>query len=180
MPKLGHVVFLLILWHPLFHHKGKQNPSSGKDFNPSVPQWHLVSSHIFHDPFVLWSPIVSYMFHFPLLHPACAHTTFLSLLYHIFYIFPNGFSFQTNPVVFYTPFGLTCCIRLTNDWNSLRLFHIFYIDCFLGSYQSFLLCYWFLQPVPVWPLVRLKLFFLSTLFLPISTDLHLLYPLFIW
>ena len=41
-----------------------------------------------------------------------------------------------------------------------------------------LLCYWVLELVPVRPLLRLQLFFLSTLFLAIPTDLYLRYPLF--
>ena len=32
----------------------------------------------------------------------------------------------------YTPFGLTCCIRITPDLHSLQLFHTFYIYCFFG------------------------------------------------
>ena len=41
-----------------------------------------------------------------------------------------------------------------------------------------LLCYWVLELVPVRPLLKLQLFFLSTLFLAIPTDLYLRYPLF--
>ena len=46
--------------------------------------WYLVCSHTFPDTFEMWSPIVSYIYYFPLLPPACASTTFLSLLSHIF------------------------------------------------------------------------------------------------
>ena len=111
VPNLGNVLFSLILWYPLFHHKGKQNLLSGKDFYPSMP-----------------SPIVSYIYHFPLLTPACACTTFPTLLSHIFYIFPNGFLFQTNHVVFYTHFGLTCYICIWFIFSSafLRILHLLY------------------------------------------------------
>ena len=94
---------------------------------------------MFHDPFVLWSPIVSYIYHFPLLPLTCACNTFISLLSHIFYIFPNESLFQINHVIFHTPFGLNYFIHLTYDLHSLQLFHTFCIYCFLGSYQSFML-----------------------------------------
>ena len=73
------------------------------------------------------------LFHFPLLPQACACTTFLSFLSHIFYIFLNRSWFETSHVVFYTLFRLTCCIHLTHDLHSLQLFHTFYAYYFLGS-----------------------------------------------
>ena len=94
-----------------------------------------------HDLVILWSSIASYIYHFPLLPLACACITFLQVLSHIFYIFPNGSSLQINHVVFYICFGLTCCIHLTHDLNSLKLLHTFYIYCFLGSFEFLLLCY---------------------------------------
>ena len=42
---------------------------------------------------------------FSLLLLACVNTNILSLLSHIFYIYLNGSSFQTNHAVFYTLFG---------------------------------------------------------------------------
>ena len=134
--------------------------------------------YIFHHPFEVKSQSIFYL-SFPLLPLACARTTFVSLLSHILYIFPNGTSFQTNHVVFYTPFGLTCCICLTHDLHSLQHFHTLYIYCFLRSYESLLLCCWFLWHVSVRPLLRPQLFFLSSLFLVIPTDFHLLYPFFV-
>ena len=145
MPNLDNVLFFLILWHPLFHHKGKQNLLCGKDFHRSVQQSHLVFSHIFHDPIVLWSPVLSYIYNF--------HNYLRLVLVPLFFCFYPIFStsfpmdFRFKPIMlsfFYTPFGLTCCIHLTHDLHSLLLFHTFYIYCFLGSYQSLLLCYWFL------------------------------------
>ena len=93
--------FFLILVYPLFRHEDKQNILSGKGFYLSVPQWHLVISHIFHDPFVLWSPIACYVYHFPLLPPACAPTTFISLVSHIFYILPKGSSFYDHHFIIF-------------------------------------------------------------------------------
>ena len=125
VPNLGNVLLFLILWYPLFHHKGKQ-----KIFIL------LYRNDIWSSPIFFMIRLccnVPYIYHLPLLPPACACTTFLSLLSHIFYIFLDGSSFQTNHVVLYTPFGLTCCICLTHDLLSLQLFHIFYIYCFLGS-----------------------------------------------
>ena len=60
---LGNVLFFLIVCCRPLHQKGKQNLLSGKDFYPFVPQWHLVISNIFHDQFVLCSPIVYYVYH---------------------------------------------------------------------------------------------------------------------
>ena len=89
--------------------------------------WYLVCSHTFPDTFGMWSPIVSYIYYFPLLPSACASTTFLSLLSYIFYIFSNGSSFQTNDVIFYTPSGLTCCIYLTHYLDSPAFSHILHL-----------------------------------------------------
>ena len=170
VPNLGNVLLFPILWYPLFHHKGKQK----------------ISILLYHND--IWSPIffmirlccdVPYIYHLPLLPPACACTTFLSLLSHIFYIFLDGSSFQTNHVVFYTPFGLTCFIRLTHGLLSLQLLHIFYIYCFLGSYQF---CFYItvLIACSCSAIIKASVVFLSTLFLAILTNLHLLYPLFAW
>ena len=143
VPNLCNVLFFLIFWYPLFHQKGNWNLLYGKKY-PHVPQWHLVLSHIFYDSCVQWSSIVSCICHFPSLPPPCARTTFLSLLSHIFYIFPNRTLFQTNHVVFCTPFEQSCYIHLTHDLHSFQLFHIFYSYGFLGSCQTLLICYWFL------------------------------------
>ena len=66
---------------------------------------------------------LTFMFHFFLNFctkswPACGFTSFIWLLFHISYIFPNESLFQTNHVVFYTSFGLTCFIHLTRDLHS--------------------------------------------------------------
>ena len=96
-PNLANAAFFLILCYQLFHHMGNWNLLSGKDFYPSVPQWHLAFSHIFHDSFVLCSPIVSYIYHFPLLPQAFACTTFLSLISIFSTYFPMDL--QSKPIM---------------------------------------------------------------------------------
>ena len=78
-------------------------------------------------PFILWRPIVSYIHRFPFsVLAACARITFLSLLSHIFYTFPNVSSFQTNHAFFYAQLFYT--------------FHIYCHFCFyvFGFYSLFL------------------------------------------
>ena len=87
LPNLGNVLFFWILWYRFFHHKSKQNLLSDKDFYPSVPQCYQVFSHIFQDPFVLWSSIVSYIYCFPLLPRTSACTNF----FHFYPVFSAYF-----------------------------------------------------------------------------------------
>ena len=82
VPNLGKVLFFLILWYPFFHRKGKQNLLSGKQFYPSVPQWHLVlPSNISWSVCTLKSPSI--------LHLSFSITVSGSCLYH--------FSFTSIP-----------------------------------------------------------------------------------
>ena len=98
------------------------------------------------------------LLHFPLLKSHCilylsfSITTSSLFLYHLsftsipyfLHIFQWIF-FPSNHVVFYTPFGLTCYIRLAHDFTISPVFaHILHLlfSCnlcfYLGSYSLFL------------------------------------------
>ena len=108
------------------------------------------------------------------------HITFLSLLSNVFYICPNGSSFQTNHVIFYTPFRLNYCILLTQDLDSFQSFHTFYFYCFSWVLLIFAFILLVFRACYFAAIIKASVFIFKHPFLSHHTNHHLLYRLFTW
>ena len=134
--------FFLILIYPLFRHEGKQNILSGKGFYLSVPQWHLVFSHIFHDAFVLKSNSMLCLSFSITSSGLCSYHFYFTCISYFLHITQRIFILRSS---FHNLFGLTCCIHLTHDTlfsfftqSTLTVF-LGLNHCFvIGSYSLFL------------------------------------------
>ena len=165
--------FFLILWYPLFHHRAKKSIIWQKFLSFCT----TMTSGLL--PYISWSvcTVKSHSVLYFLLPLACAH----AILSHIFYIFRNCSLFQTNRFVFYTLFGVTCCIHLEHDLHALQYStHSAFLVFFGGVLSIFAFMLLVFLACSCAAIMKASVVLLSTLFLAIPINFLLLYPLFTW